>query len=297
LRAIFFGSSAFAVPSLLRLNREHDILAVYTQADRPAGRGLKMTPTPVKTAAAAAGLPVFTPDRLDGAFCEAVDALSPDALVTVSYGKILPPRLLATPKLGALNVHPSLLPAYRGATPIQAALRDGLTRTGVSIIWMSERMDAGDIAVAEDVEILPDDDFETLHDRLAQVSAQLLARAMMELAKGTLARVAQDEAAATYTRPLSREDARLRLDDARRNVDVIRSLSPRPGAWLELRGKRVKVLQARAEGDAPGQPGALLSLAGEGPLIACSAGALRLLRVVPEGKPPMSGADFARSLA
>jgi len=285
------------VPSLLDLNRGHDILGVYTQADRPAGRGLKMTPTPVKTAAAAAGLPVFTPERLDGAFCEAVDALSPDVLVSVSYGKILPPRLLATPKLGALNVHPSLLPAYRGATPIQAALRDGLARTGVSIIWMSGRMDAGDIALAEDVEILPDDDFETLHDRLALVSAQLLARAMTELAKGTLARVAQDETAATYTRPLSREDARLRLDDARRNVDVIRSLSPKPGAWLELRGKRVKVLQARAEGDAPGQPGALLSLAGEGPLIACTAGALRLLRVVPEGKPPMSGADFARSLA
>jgi methionyl-tRNA formyltransferase len=297
LRAIFFGSSAFAVPSLLDLNREHDILGVYTQADRPAGRGLKMTPTPVKTAAAAAGLPVFTPERLDGAFCEAVDALSPDVLVSVSYGKILPPRLLATPKLAALNVHPSLLPAYRGATPIQAALRDGLARTGVSIIWMSERMDAGDIALAEDVEILPDDDFETLHDRLAQVSARLLARAMMELTKGTLARVAQDETAATYTRLISREDARLRLDDARRNVDVIRSLSPKPGAWLELRGKRVKVLLARAEGDAPGQPGALLSLAGEGPLIACSAGALRLLRVVPEGKPPMSGADFARSLA
>ena len=285
------------MPSLLDLNRGHDILGVYTQADRPAGRGLKMTPTPVKTAAAAAGLPVFTPERLDGAFCEAVDALSPDVLVSVAYGKILPPRLLATPKLGALNVHPSLLPAYRGATPIQAALRDGLARTGVSIIWMSGRMDAGDIALAEDVEILPDDDFETLHDRLALVSAQLLARAMTELAKGTLARVAQDETAATYTRPLSREDARLRLDDARRNVDVIRSLSPKPGAWLELRGKRVKVLQARAEGDAPGQPGALLSLAGEGPLIACTAGALRLLRVVPEGKPPMSGADFARSLA
>ncbi len=285
------------MPSLLHLNREHDILGVYTQADRPAGRGLKMTPTPVKTAAAAAGLPVFTPDRLDGAFCEAVGALSPDVLVTVSYGKILPARLLTTPKLGALNVHPSLLPAYRGATPIQAALRDGLARTGVSIIWMSERMDAGDIALAEDVEILPDDDFQTLHDRLAQVSAQLLARATNELAKGTLARVAQDEAAATYTRPLSREDARLRLDDARRNVDVIRSLSPKPGAWLELRGKRVKVLQARAEGDAPGQAGALLSLAGEGPLIACTAGALRLLRVVPEGKPPMSGVDFARSLA
>lgn len=284
------------MPSLPAITRDHDIVGVYTQVDRPAGRGMKLTPTPVKTAAAAAALPVFTPDELDGAFCEAVAALRPDVLVCVSYGKILPRRLLDVPALGALNVHPSLLPAYRGATPIQAALRDGLSRSGVSIIWMSERMDAGDIALAEEVEIKPEDDFESLHDRLAQVSAQLLARAMTQLAEGTLGRVAQDEAQATFTRPISKEETRLRLDDARRSADVVRSLSPKPGAWLELAGKRVKVLQARAEGGAREAAGALLSLDGDGPLIACRSGSLRLLRVVPEGKPPMSGADYARSL-
>jgi len=299
LRVIFFGSSAFAVPSLLEIGRAHDVIAVYTQADRPAGRGLKLTPTPVRIAAAGAGMPVFTPEKLDAALCEAAAVLAPDVLVTASYGKILPRALLNVPALGALNVHPSLLPQYRGATPIQAALRDGLSATGVSIIWMSERMDAGDIALAETVAINPDDDFESLHDRLAQVSAGLLRSALGALAAGTLGRVAQDETKATFTRPIAKDDLRLALDDASRSVNVVRSLSPKPGAWLEVGGQRVKVLQARTEDgahDALAAPGDLLSLDGDGPLIACRSGALRLLRVVPAGKPPMRGADFARSL-
>jgi methionyl-tRNA formyltransferase len=293
---IFFGSSAFAVPSLLEVARAHDIVGVYTQADRPAGRGLKLTPTPVKTAAAAAGMPVFTPEKLDTAFCEAASALLPDVLVTASYGRILPRALLHVPALGALNVHPSLLPEYRGATPIQAALRDGLSATGVSIIWMNDRMDAGDIALAQTVGIKRDDDFQTLHDRLAQVSAVLLRSALHELAAGTLGRVAQDETKATFTRPIAKEDLRLALDDATHSVNIVRSLSPKPGAWLELDGKRLKVLEARAEDGVRAAPGTVLSLDGDGPLIACDAGSLRLLRVVPAGKPLMSGADFARSL-
>ncbi|HLN47788.1 MAG TPA: methionyl-tRNA formyltransferase [Magnetospirillaceae bacterium] len=293
---IFFGSSAFAVPSLLEIARAHDVVGVYTQADRPAGRGLKLTPTPVKTAAAAASMPVFTPEKLDAAFCEATRALLPDVLVTASYGKILPRTLLRVPALGALNVHPSLLPEYRGATPIQAALRDGLSATGVSIIWMNERMDAGDIALAQTVAIKPDDDFESLHDRLALVSAALLRSALHELAAGTLGRVAQDETKATFTRPIVKDDLRLAFDDASRSVNVVRSLSPKPGAWLELNGTRLKVLEARAEDGARATPGTVVSLDGDGPLIACRTGSLRLLRVVPAGKPPMSGADFARSM-
>jgi methionyl-tRNA formyltransferase len=298
LRIVFFGSSTFAVPSLEAAADHHDIVAVYTQPDRPAGRGLRLTPTPVNVAAQQRGLPIFTPDKLDEVFCTGVAALHPEALVTASYGKILPAQLLAIPAMGALNIHPSLLPAYRGATPIQAALRDGQRETGVSIIWMSSRMDAGDIALAQRVAIAPDDDLQTLHDRLAGVAADLLVRALAELAAGTLRRTAQDESAATYTRPITKEETQLRFDDARAAVNLVRSLSPRPGAWFELGGKRVKVLQARAEdgraGDA--RPGSVLALDGDGPLIAFASGALRLLRVVPEGKPPMSGAEFARSL-
>jgi methionyl-tRNA formyltransferase len=298
LRTVFFGSSAFAVPSLAALTRAHDVIAVFTQADRPAGRGMKLRPTPIRSAAAAAGLPVFTPERLDAAFVAGVAALRPQALATVSYGKILPASLLATPSLGALNVHPSLLPAYRGAAPIQAALRDGCTRTGVTVIWMSERMDAGDIALVREVDIAPTDDFGSLHDRLADVGAEALARALARLAAGTLTRAPQDEARATFTKPIAKDDQRLRLDDARHAVNVVRSLSPKPGAWLELGGKRVKILEARAEEIAPVAAGTIVAADDErdGPLIACVSGGLRLMRVVPEGKPPMSGADFARSL-
>lgn len=295
---MFFGSSAFAAPSLAAAAREHDVIAVFTQADRPAGRGMKLRATPVKSAAIAAGLPVFTPEELDAAFVAGVAALRPQVLATVSYGKILPAALLVTPSLGALNVHPSLLPAYRGAAPIQAALRDGRERTGVSVIWMSARMDAGDIALMREVDIAPTDDFGSLHDRLAEVGAEALAQSLSQLAAGTLTRTPQDEARATFTKPISKDDQRLRLDDASHAVNVVRSLSPRPGAWFELGGKRVKVLEARAEQIAPAAAGTIVAPGDErnGPLIACASGGLRLVRVVPEGKPPMSGADFARSL-
>ena len=300
MRVIFFGSSEFAVPTLRAVARDHDVLAVYTQPDKPAGRGMKLTPTPVKTAATGAHLAVFTPPRLDADFRDAVAALKPEALVTISYGKILPGALLAIPALGALNVHPSMLPAYRGATPIQSALRDGCTTTGVSIIWMNEKMDAGDVAIAEAVAISHDDNYGSLHDRLAQIGAQLTVRALIELAGGTLGRHPQEDAQATYTRPIRKEDLRVPLDDARSAANVVRSLSPKPGAWIELDGKRIKVLRARAEDDGMAvearTPGAIVSLDGDGPLVACGAGGLRLLQVVPEGRPSMTGSEFARSL-
>jgi len=284
------------VPGLLAVAAAHDVIAVFSQADRPAGRGLKLRATPVKAAATGAGLEVATPAKLDDRFIASVARLHPDVLLTVSYGKILPGELLAVPTLGALNVHPSLLPAYRGAAPIQAALRDGLASTGVSVIWMTAKMDAGDIALAQRVAIEASDDFETLHQRLAATAAELITVALARLARGSLGRRAQNDAAATYTKPLTKGDARLDFEDARRSVNVVRSLSPKPGAWTELAGKRVKVLLARAETGGDAKPGSIVALDGDGPLISCRSGAVRLLRVVPEGKPPMSGAEFARYL-
>ena len=284
------------MPSLLAVAAAHDVIGVFSQADRPAGRGLKLRATPVKAAATGAGLEVATPAKLDDRLVASVARLHPEVLLTVSYGKILPGELLAVPALGALNVHPSLLPAYRGAAPIQAALRDGLTTTGVSIIWMTEKMDAGDIALTQRVAIEPSDDFETLHQRLAATAAELIVAALARLSRGSLRRRAQNETAATYTKPLTRADERLDFEDARRSVNFVRSLSPRPGAWTELAGKRVKVLAARAEAGRDAKPGSIVALDGDGPLISCRSGALRLLRVVPEGKPPTGGAEFARYL-
>lgn len=304
LRTVFFGSSDFAVPPLRALARSHHVVAVYTQPDKPAGRHLELTPTPVKAAALSLGLEVFTPEKLDAAFVSLVEGLHAELLVCVAYGKLLPRGLLAIEGMPALNVHPSSLPAYRGPAPIQAALRGGARETGVTIMWMSAEMDAGDIALARAVPIEQHDDYGSLHDRLAAVAAVVLNEAVALLERGELPRVPQDHARATYAAPIKSPDRRISFDrPAQDVVNLVRSLSPRPAAWMQLSGKRVKVLEARAEpmpvdlakADPPPQPGDLIATSG-GPLIACAAGAVRLLRVVPEGKHAMSGDEFARGL-
>ncbi len=302
LRTVFFGSSEFAVPSLRAVLEHHDVLAVCSQPDRPAGRGLTVTATPVAAAARHIGREVWTPQRLDAAFIERVARLQPELLACASYGKILPRALLDIPGMTPLNVHPSLLPRYRGATPIQSALRDGCTQTGVTVFWMTQQMDAGDIALARPVAIEAADDYGALHDRLARLGAELLTQAAALVADGRLARTPQREDDASYCRPLSKEDLRLRLDKpARAVVDQIRSLSPKPAAWMLFEGRRLKVLQAEALDDAGGPmatglaPGTLVAIDAAGPVISTSPGAIRLLRVIPEGRAPMSGAEFAKA--
>ncbi len=303
LRTVFFGSSEFSVPSLKAMLEHHDVVAICSQPDRPAGRGLKVTPTPVTAAARAHGREAWTPQRIDAAFIERVKGLRPELLACASYGKILPQALLDIPDMAALNVHPSLLPRYRGATPIQSALRDGCARTGVTIFWMAREMDAGDIALARPVEIEASDDYGALHDRLAHIGAELLVQAAALLGEGRLTRMPQREDEATYCKPLTKDDLRLRFDaPARAVVDQIRSLSPKPGAWMIFDGRRLKVLQAQAldaaavfgEAVAPGTP---IAIEQSGPVIATAPGAIRLLRVTPEGKPSMTGADFAKASA
>ncbi len=279
------------MPSLRALAHVHDVVAVYTQADRPAGRGLKVTPTPMKAAALELGLDVFTPERLDAAFVALTAGLRPELLACAAYGKILPAALLESASRAALNVHPSLLPLYRGATPIQAALRDGCDTTGVSIIWMSAHMDAGDIALQRSAPIASSDDYGSLHGRLAHVGADLLLEAAALLGEGRLPRTPQDAARATLTKPLRKEDLRLDFDtDARAVVNHVRSLSPKPAAWTLAGGKRIKVLSADV---AP--QGTVLGIDGDALAVACRVGVVRLLRVVPEGKPQMTGAEFARN--
>lgn len=299
IRVVFFGTSAFAVPSLRALSQTHEIVAAYTQPDRPAGRGLRPTPTPVKLAALELGLPVRTPELLDAAAVADIAALRPRMLACAAYGELFPRALLDAPGMAALNVHPSLLPEYRGATPIQAALRDGRELTGVTVFWIAPKMDAGDIALVRTVPIAPKDNYGTLHDRLARVGAELIVEAANRLETGTLPRIPQRHEAATMTKPLTKEDLRLSYEGpAPAVVNAVRAAAPKPGAWTMFEGKRLKVLEARAEdGRAGAAPGSLLSLNGDGPLLACADGAVRLLWVVPEGRHPMTGAEFSRSLA
>ena len=247
MRTLFFGTSAFAVPSLHVTAAKSDLAGVVTQPDRPAGRGQKLQPTPVKAAALELGLHVYEPtslksfaDELDGTF---------DLFALASYGKILPQALLAMPKLGALNVHPSLLPQYRGATPIQSALLNGEAFTGVSIMLMDAGMDTGDLVSQEPVLIDSDDDYGTLHDRLAQRGADLLGYAIDLAKRGPLQAVPQ-AGTASYTRPIRKED--LAIDwswPARRIVNTVRAFAPSPAARATIDGEGVKLLRAHVEGD------------------------------------------------
>ena len=286
--------------SLQRLLARHDVVAVVTQPEKPAGRGLMMRATPVSQVARAAGIAVLTPSKLDAAIVRSLEDLQPALLACASYGKIVSRAILQIPTLqAALNVHPSLLPRYRGATPIQTALRDGCETTGVTIFWMVQALDAGDIAGSRPVPVAPADNFKTLHDKLANAGAELLLECVDLLVDGTLPRVPQNENDATYTKPLSKEDQRLDIKQpAPAVVNQIRSLSPKPGAWLPFNEKRLKVLEARVSDykwEREAQPGALLSAGGR-TLVKTEPGSIEAMRVVPEGKSEMSGAQFAQRL-
>ncbi|HEX3456919.1 MAG TPA: methionyl-tRNA formyltransferase [Candidatus Baltobacteraceae bacterium] len=248
MRALFFGTSAFAVPSLRVAAGKTELAGVVTQPDRPAGRGQRLQPTPVKSAALELGLHVFEPVRLR-AFAAEIAAASLDLLVLASYGRILPAELLALPRLGALNVHPSLLPKYRGATPIQTAIARGERETGVSIMLMDAGLDTGDVVLAERTAIAPDETYGELHDRLAVLGADLLGRAIDLAAHGVLTARAQT-GEAILTRPILKTD--LAIDwawPAQRIVDHVRAYSPQPAARAEIEGETVKVLRAHVAAD------------------------------------------------
>lgn len=223
------------------------VAGVVTQPDRPVGRGHKLTPTPVKRAAVELGLQVYEPLRLKLFAHEMCDRY--DVFALASYGRILPPALLEIPRLGALNVHPSLLPKYRGATPIQTALRNGERESGVTIMLMDAGMDTGDIVLQQRVAIEPDETYGELHDRLAQLGATLLGEAFERAAAGTLQRGPQ-EGEPSLTQPIRRED--LEIDwswPPQRIVDFVRAYSPQPAARATLQDERVKVLRAHLASD------------------------------------------------
>lgn len=223
-----------------------DLAGVVTQPDRPAGRGHKVQPTPVKMAARELSLRVYEPERLRD-FASEIAAIPFDLFALASYGRILPQALLSLPRLGSLNVHPSLLPKYRGATPIQSAIRNGDRETGVTIMLMDAGMDTGGIVLQEAVPIAPEDDYGTLHDRLALYGGELLGNALSLAETGTLSTSAQ-AGEPSVTKPLRKED--LAIDpswEPARIVAAIRALSPTPGARLEVDGEMLKVLRAHVE--------------------------------------------------
>jgi methionyl-tRNA formyltransferase len=302
MRIAFMGSAELSCPSLMALTRRRDdeIVAVVCQPDRPRGRELHSGPCAVKRAIAESGVPILTPPNVNvPESVEALRALKPDAIVVVAYGQILRRPLLAIPALGCINLHASLLPRYRGAAPVQWAIARGETVTGVTSMMMNEAMDAGDILLQQDVGIAPEDTAGTLLARLAEVGAELLLRTVDDLRAGTLVRKPQDAGQATLAPKLSKADGKLNWSlPAKQIHDRVRGFNPWPGCFCALPGglQRLKILQSRVEPGA-GVPARVLELSGDGPLVAAGEGAVRLLRVQPEGKKPMLGADYARGHA
>lgn len=296
-KTLFFGTSEFAVPSLRALAARTDVQGVITQPDRPAGRGHKLRPTPVKFAALELGLPVFEPVSLR-AFAQERAGEQYDLFVLASYGKILPQTLLDIPKLGSLNVHPSLLPAYRGATPIQTALRNGDLETGVSIMLMDAGMDTGDIVLQERTPIAPDERYGELHDRLAAFGAQALSH-VLDLAKSGYISHQPQAGKPSVTRPLSKDD--LAIDwswPAQRIVNAVRAFAPAPAARAQLNGAPVKLLRAQigTPSIAPLAPGEIVGTSGDAVSVRCGDGTVDVLELVPPSRGAQSGAAFARTL-
>ena len=248
LKTLFFGTSAFAVPSLRVVAARTQLTGVVTRPDRPAGRGMRLTPSPVKSVARELGISVHEPLRLRD-FAAEIAGEAFDLFALASYGRILPKELLELPRLGALNVHPSLLPKYRGATPIQSAIAAGDRETGVSIMLMDAGLDTGDIVARRRVAIDPAETYGELHDRLAEIGAELLADVIERAERGELAGEPQ-AGESSLTRPIAKDD--LIVDwswPAQRIVDVVRAYSPQPAARAMLDGERVKVLRAHVDGD------------------------------------------------
>ncbi len=299
MRIAFLGTPDIAADCLKAVAAAgHKVAAVYAQPPAPRGRGQALRPSPVQALADALGLPVRTPASMrDPAEVEAFRALTLDAAVVVAYGQILPREVLEAPRLGAFNLHASLLPRWRGAAPIQRAIMAGDAETGVQVMRMTEGLDEGPILSTARLDIGPDETAGTLHDRIAEAGADLLVATLADIAAGRAVETPQADEGATYAKKISARTARLRWTRPGAELDCkIRGLSPFPGAWFEAPGPRgpvrVKALLSRAE-PGVGAPGEVLD---EALLVATGEGAVRLLRLQREGRGPQDAADFLRGL-
>ena len=299
MKLAFLGTSEFAVPALGALvDAGHDVIAVYTRAPKPAGRGQQERRTPVHDLALSLGLPVRTPRSLKSEEeAQAFEALDLDAAVVVAYGHILPKRFLDAPVLGCINIHGSLLPRWRGAAPIHRAILAGDAETGVTTMRTDEGLDTGAMLLAERAPISAADTAETVHDRLAELGARLIVSTLDGLLAKTLEAVPQSEAGVTYAHKLGKEEGA--LDWRRPAAELerkVRAFHPWPGTWFDFQGERIKVLAAglALAGGAPGT----VSVGRDGfPVVACGIGGLKLLKLQRAGKSAQSADAFLRGFA
>lgn len=301
MNIVFMGTPQFAVPSLLQMvEKGYSIKGVVTQPDRPKGRKRILTPPPVKEAAVKLGLPVMQPERLRAPEAVAELALwQPDLIVTAAYGQILPKEVLDMPKLGCINVHASLLPKYRGGAPIHHAIMNGESETGVTIMYMAEGLDTGDMIAKEAVKITDEDNVGTMFEKLADVGAKLLIKTLPDLLAGQAPRIPQAESEATYAPNITREQERIDWSRSARDIfNHVRGLNPWPVAFTTWNGEVLKVWQCQElpyeSGDASIAPGTVFALSNAGIDVKCGEGAVRITQLQPAGKKAMLATDFVR---
>lgn len=297
-RIVFMGTPDFSVPVLeTLLNDGYDVLAVVTQPDRPVGRKKVLTPPPVKAAAVKHGIPVYQPEKLSKSdeLAEII-ALSPDLIVTAAYGQLLPNALLEAPKFGCINVHASLLPELRGGAPIHYSILQGKKETGITIMYMAEKLDAGDIISQAAVTIEEEDNTGTLHDKLSMTGATLLSETIPALLNGSASRTPQDEAKATFAPNIRRSDEQINWNRSGEELyNQVRGLCPWPVAYTTLAGSVVKVWKCEKVDGETGVPGTILSIQEDGMVVATgTATALKITELQPAGKKRMTARDYLR---
>jgi methionyl-tRNA formyltransferase len=288
------GTPSFAVPALRALAKEYHVTAVVTQPDRPGGRGKKMTPPPVKTAAEEMRLPVVQPVKIrDESFIIWLREISPDFLVTAAYGRILPAAVLDTASAAALNIHASLLPRYRGAAPIQRAIMNGEKESGITIIYMDEGMDTGDIAVQESVPIGHFDTAGELHDRLAVLGARMIVQSIKNILDGSARRTGQNHALATLAPPLRPEEEEIDwCTPAEAIHNLVRGMNSWPGAYTLCKGVRLKIWAGRPAREEGAPCGAIISQRDGIMAVATGQGTYKITELQPTGKRVMSAGDY-----
>ena len=299
MRVVFVGTGDIGVPALRALrNSDHDLVAVVTQPDKPVGRDQRIEAPPIKRELAGSNTPVLQPPRIkDPEALDQIEALRPDVAVVMAYGQILPSRFLTIPKLACVNLHASLLPRWRGAAPIQAAIAASDTHTGITVMYVDEGLDTGDILSKTEIEILPEDTGGSLHDRLAQLAPDALLEALQLLESGYAPRIPQDSAQATYASKLTRESGRIRWSEPADVIErKIRAFNPWPTAFTELKTptgpRKLKILSAKLS-NWDGTAGQILATEKE-LLIGAGKGALSLTELQLEGRKQMPVAEFMR---
>lgn len=277
------------------LTADHEIVGVITQPDKPKGRGYNLVPPPVKVSAIEHNIPVYQPATLkDEAFAELLGQLDPELIVVVAYGKILPKNVLEYPKHGCINVHGSLLPKYRGAAPIQRAIIDGEKTTGITTMYMEEGLDTGDMIEMYEIAIRPEDNFETMHDKLADLGAYALLSTVKVIESGNVKRYKQDDSLSTYAKKIEKEDCKLDFAKSAESVhNQIRGTSPFPLSFAFLKGRMIKFVSSfLTEKKSDKAPGTVVSLEKGNIYVATADGVVGIDGLLPEGKGRMKAADF-----